>query len=94
MRSDRTAFDNCLAAVDECDLFLGLITPDYGTGRDGKARQRSFSVSISKQLSPELSLQAGYQWTQANNVGADNTARANSVNVSLQYDWSKLDLTR
>ena len=36
VRSDRTAFDNCLAAVDACDLFLGLITPDYGTGRDGK----------------------------------------------------------
>lgn len=36
VRSDRTAFENCLAAVDDCDLFLGLITPDYGTGRDGK----------------------------------------------------------
>lgn len=36
VRSDKTAFDNCLAAVDACDLFLGIITPDYGTGRDGK----------------------------------------------------------
>lgn len=36
VRSDRTAFDNCLAAVDACDLFLGLITPDYGSGRDGQ----------------------------------------------------------
>jgi len=36
VRSDRTAFENCLAAVDACDLFLGLITPDYGSGRDGK----------------------------------------------------------
>jgi hypothetical protein len=36
VRSDRTAFENCLAAVDSCDLFLGLITPDYGSGRDGK----------------------------------------------------------
>jgi hypothetical protein len=35
VRSDRTAFENCLAAVEACDLFLGLITPDYGTGRDG-----------------------------------------------------------
>lgn len=33
--SDRTAFENCLAAVDACDLFLGLITPDYGSGRNG-----------------------------------------------------------
>jgi len=36
VRSDRTAFENCLAAVEACDLFFGLITPDYGTGRDGK----------------------------------------------------------
>lgn len=35
VRSDCTAFENCLAAVEACDLFLGLITPDYGSGRDG-----------------------------------------------------------
>ncbi|WP_395610672.1 DUF4062 domain-containing protein [Pseudomonas sp. B22129] len=35
VRSDRTAFENCLAAVQECDFFLGLITTDYGSGRDG-----------------------------------------------------------
>jgi hypothetical protein len=35
VRSDRTAFENCLAAVDECDLFLGIITPSYGSGKDG-----------------------------------------------------------
>lgn len=34
-RSDRTAFENCLAAVDDCDLFLGIITSDYGSGKDG-----------------------------------------------------------
>jgi len=32
--SNRTAFENCLAAVEKCDLFLGLITPQYGSGRD------------------------------------------------------------
>lgn len=35
VRSDCTAFENCLTAVEACDLFLGLITPDYGSGRDG-----------------------------------------------------------
>lgn len=35
VRSDLTAFENCLAAVEYCDLFLGLITRDYGSGRDG-----------------------------------------------------------
>jgi hypothetical protein len=34
--SHRTAFENCLAAVEKCDLFLGLITPQYGSGRDRK----------------------------------------------------------
>jgi len=32
--SNRTAFENCLAAVDKCDLFLGIITPNYGSGQD------------------------------------------------------------
>lgn len=36
VRSDHTAFDNCLAAVDACDLFLGIITPSYGSGKGGE----------------------------------------------------------
>jgi hypothetical protein len=35
--SNRTAFENCLAAVEKCDLFLGIITPSYGSGQDPKA---------------------------------------------------------
>ncbi len=34
VRSDRTAFENCLAAVERCDLFLGIITTSYGHGQD------------------------------------------------------------
>lgn len=30
--SDKSNFDNCLEGVERCDLFLGLITPYYGTG--------------------------------------------------------------
>ena len=30
--SDRSNLENCLAATEKCDLFLGLITPQYGTG--------------------------------------------------------------
>jgi hypothetical protein len=29
-------FDNCLQAVEDCDLFFGIITPAYGTGKDKK----------------------------------------------------------
>lgn len=32
--SHRTAFENCLAATEKCDLFLGLITTQYGSGVD------------------------------------------------------------
>jgi hypothetical protein len=36
VRSDRTAFENCIAAVEKCDLFFGIITPHYGSGQDKK----------------------------------------------------------
>jgi hypothetical protein len=32
--SNQHAFKNCLDAVEKCDLFLGLITPHYGSGQD------------------------------------------------------------
>ena len=35
VRSDHTTFTNCLQAVDECDLFLGIITATYGSGKEG-----------------------------------------------------------
>lgn len=31
-----SAFENCLAAVERCDLFLNIITPFYGSGKDDK----------------------------------------------------------
>jgi hypothetical protein len=32
--SNRSAFENCIQAVAKCDLFLGMITPFYGSGLD------------------------------------------------------------
>jgi len=29
---NQTSFESCLLAVEECDLFLGIITPEYGSG--------------------------------------------------------------
>jgi hypothetical protein len=34
LRSDKTAFENCIWAVENCDIFLGLITTSYGSGLD------------------------------------------------------------
>ena len=32
---NKTAFESCLQAVEECDLFLSIITPHYGSGMVG-----------------------------------------------------------
>jgi hypothetical protein len=32
--SNRSALENCLAATKKCDLFFGLITPHYGSGKE------------------------------------------------------------
>lgn len=34
VNSGKSNFDNCLDAVDECDLFLGILTTSYGSGKD------------------------------------------------------------
>jgi hypothetical protein len=34
----RSNFENCLLAVENCDAFMGIITPRYGSGRDGGER--------------------------------------------------------
>jgi len=31
----KSNFENCLAAVENCDLFLGILTTNYGSGKDG-----------------------------------------------------------
>lgn len=31
----KSNFENCLAAVDKCDMFLGILTTHYGSGKDG-----------------------------------------------------------
>lgn len=32
-------FENCLKAVNDCDLFFGIITPAYGSGKEEKGGQ-------------------------------------------------------
>ena len=36
LTSKRTAFQNCLEAVQDCDVFVGIITGNYGSGREGR----------------------------------------------------------
>ena len=41
--STQTAFENCLQAVEKCDLFLGIITTSYGSGQDRQGGQLSIT---------------------------------------------------
>lgn len=40
--SNKSAFENCITAVKKCDLFLGIITPNYGSGIN---EQEEFSIT-------------------------------------------------
>jgi hypothetical protein len=37
VNSQKSNFDNCLAAVEACDLFLGILTTHYGSGKDNES---------------------------------------------------------
>lgn len=56
--------------------------------------QSNLSLSLSKQLAPDLALQAGYQRTQSHGSANGNNARSNSVSISLQYTGPKIDVSR
>lgn len=36
VNSGKSNFDNCLDAVEKCDLFLGILTTSYGSGKDAE----------------------------------------------------------
>ncbi len=49
--SNLTAFENCIRGVENCDLFLGIITPNYGSGVDKKKNDISiFHKEIKKAI--------------------------------------------
>lgn len=37
VNSQKSNFENCLAAVEACDLFLGILTTRYGSGKDNES---------------------------------------------------------
>jgi len=74
---DRSNFENCLAAVEACDLFLGIITPQYGSGTSAKG-QRSI---IHEELLKAIELNKP-RWILAH----DQVVFARSMMRSLGHD--------
>ena len=79
VRSDRTAFENCLAAVEKCDLFLGIITPHYGSGRDPEKRDEPSITHQEMRLAIQLKKP---RWILAH----DHVVFARSLLRNLGYD--------
>src|SRR4030067_3584321 len=46
----KSNLDNCLTAVEECDLFLGIIRPFYGTGIVGEKSITHTEISKALEL--------------------------------------------
>ncbi len=78
---DRSNFDNCLDAVANCDLFLGIITTQYGSGKAVKDEQSITHLELLKAIElnkPRWILahdQVVFARTLLNNLGYDTTAK-------------------
>lgn len=48
--SGLSAFENCLRAVETCDLFLGIITTGYGSGIDPRSGKSITHMEIDKAI--------------------------------------------
>jgi len=87
--SNKSTFENCIAAVEKCDLFLGLITPYYGSGVD---EQDGISITH-KELQIALALKKP-RWL----LSHDHVVFARSFLEKLGYKTSaqrkKLSLTK
>lgn len=78
--STKSAFDNCLNAVEQCDLFLSLITTHYGSGKEDTA-----ALSITHQeLLRAIDLNKP-RWILAH----DQVVFARTLLTSLGYDDAK-----
>ncbi|GAB2195959.1 hypothetical protein MAH4_01420 [Sessilibacter sp. MAH4] len=86
--SNETAFESCLKAVEKCDLFLGIITPQYGSGLDATG------LSITHQEMKKAIELNKPRWFLAH----DHVVFARRMLMDLGYknrdDRSKLELKR
>lgn len=60
----------------------------------GESRQRSYGATLSKQLTPDVTLGLSYLLNQADNVGSSNSAHSNTVSISLRYNFPTVTASR
>lgn len=73
-----TAFQSCLRGVEQCDLFLGIITPSYGSGLDKDTGEPSiFHQEIRRAIKLDKP-----RWLLAH----DHVVFARRLLIDLEYD--------
>ncbi len=86
--SNQSAFENCIRAVEKCDLFLCLITPYYGSGIDGDG------LSITHQeLKKAIELKKP-RWLLAHDYVVFSRKFLNDLDFKGQKGRGKLNLKR
>ncbi|MCK9187943.1 DUF4062 domain-containing protein [Acidithiobacillus sp.] len=85
--STKSAFENCLHAVEQCDLFLSLITTHYGSGKED-AESRSitheellYAIELNKPRWILAHDQVVFARTLLSNVGYDNAKKRAELKV-------------
>lgn len=84
---DRSNFDNCLDAVANCDMFLGIITTQYGSGKADKKDKSITHAELLKAIelnTPRWILahdQVVFARTLLNNLGYDTSKKRAKLNL-------------
>ncbi len=85
--STKSAFDNCLHAVEQCDLFLNVITTHYGSGKEDAASRSITHDELLRAIElnkPRWILahdQVVFARTLLSNLGFDNAKKRAELKV-------------
>jgi hypothetical protein len=86
---DKTAFENCLQAVETCDLFLAIITTHYGSGKEDKE-----ALSITHQELLKAIEQNKPRWILAHDQVVFSRTLLNNLGYDTVEKRSKLPLKK
>lgn len=89
----KSAAEMCVAGVDECDVFIGLIRPNYGSGvleKDGKSiTHMEFDRAIARDI-PRFIL-ADYRVTFTRSLLKDNHIIENHTAKKIKFENMSFD---
>lgn len=66
----------------------------HAFGGDVQRTEQSVSLSFTRRLAEDLSVQFGARHLRAAGSSPESGAQSNSITLSLQYDWPRLDVSR